>query len=105
MGLPVIPMANGLVQHSLGHRPRFGFRSVGQMGLRGSCSRGVAPGYVDYGRWPIGSSIGQWYLSVVSFANGDIYRSLGQRPRTWISFRWPNGSAWFVAQGRCTWLC
>ena len=28
--------------------------AVGQLGSVGSCSRGVAPGYVDYGLWPIG---------------------------------------------------
>ncbi len=35
--------------------------------------RGDAPGYGDYGRWPIGLA--------VFFAKGDVQRSLGQRPR------------------------
>jgi hypothetical protein len=35
--------------------------------------RGDAPGYDDYGRWPIGL--------VVFFAKGDVQHGLGQRPR------------------------
>jgi len=66
------PMANGLLHHSQGQRPWYANRNqtfgqrpysmhhapgglnmaVGQKCVLGFVTRGVAPGYVEYGPWP-----------------------------------------------------
>jgi hypothetical protein len=64
--------------------------------------RGVAPGYVVHGRWPIEPVVMFDGPNAIPgfFANGDIYYSLGQRPRNRASHVIP----YSFSQGRCPWL-